>query len=157
VVDRNALGAEGEPFILEVERGKIREYARAIRSEHSAYLGDERPVAPAHFLTTTFLWEGDEGNPWPLVEMSPARGMHAEQEYVFHGPPPRAGTRLTCRSRIEEIYEKQGTRGGGLTFVIMTTEFRDESGALRAVARMTAVETAAVPEKPAPDEGPEEG
>jgi len=147
VVDRNALGAEGEPFILEVERGKIQEYARAIRSELPAYLDDERPVAPAHFLTTTFLWEGDDGNPWPRVEMSPARGMHAEQQYVFHGPPPRAGARLTCRSRIEEIYEKQGTRGGTLTFVVMTTEFRDGSGALVAEARMTAVETAHAPEE----------
>jgi hypothetical protein len=147
VVDRNARGAEGESFILEVERGKIREYARAIRSEHPAYLDDERPVAPAHFLTTTFLWEGDDGNPWPRVDMSPARGMHAEQEYVFHGPPPRAGTRLTCRSRIEDIYEKQGTRGGTLTFVVMITEFRDDSDALVAEARMTAVETARAPEE----------
>jgi hypothetical protein len=147
VVDRNPRGAEGGPFILEVERGKIREYARAIRSEHPAYLDDERPVAPAHFLTTAFLWEGDDGNPWPRVDMSPARGMHAEQEYVFNGPPPRAGARLTCRSRIEDIYEKQGTRGGTLTFVVMATEFRDDSGALVAEARMTAVETARAPEE----------
>ncbi|HEX6310193.1 MAG TPA: MaoC family dehydratase N-terminal domain-containing protein [Acidimicrobiia bacterium] len=147
MVDKAALGAEGEPFVLEVEAGKIREYARAIRSEHPAYLDDDRPVMPAHFLTTTFLWEGDDGNPWPRVQMSPARGMHAEQEYVFHGPPPRAGTRLTCRSRIEEIYEKQGTRGGTLTFVVMTTEFRDDSGALVAEARMTAVETARAPDE----------
>jgi N-terminal half of MaoC dehydratase len=153
VVEKRALGAAGEPFVLEVERGKIREYARAIHSEHPAYFDDARPLAPAHFLTTTFLWEGQEGTPWPRVEMSRARGMHAEQEYVFHGPPPRAGDRLTCRSRIEDIYEKQGTRGGGLTFVIMTTEFRDDSGALVAEARMTAVETAAVPEKTAPEEG----
>src|ERR687892_1975887 len=96
MVDRNALGAEGEPFVLEVEVGKIREYARAIRSQHAAYLEDDHPVMPPHFLTTTFLWEGDHGNPWPQVRMSPARRMHAEQEYLFHGPPPRAGTRPTC-------------------------------------------------------------
>lgn len=152
MVERTALGAEGRPFVLEVELGKVREYARAIRSQHPAYLEDEQPVMPAHFLTTTFLWEGDDGNPWPKVQMSPARGMHAEQEYAFHGPPPRAGTRLTCRSRIEDIYEKRGTRGGTLTFVVMTTEFRDDSGALVAEARMTAVETTAVPTEPAPPE-----
>jgi hydroxyacyl-ACP dehydratase HTD2-like protein with hotdog domain len=77
--------------------------------------------------------------------MSPERGMHAEQEYVFHGPPPRAGTRLTCRSRIAEMYDKQGKRGGTLTFVVMVTEFRDASGKLVAEARMTAVETAQAP------------
>jgi len=71
--------------------------------------------------------------------------MHAEQEYVFHGPPPRAGTRLTCRSRIAEMYDKQGKRGGTLTFVVMVTEFRDPSGKLVAEAKMTAVETGQAP------------
>ena len=55
-------------------------------------------------------WPGS--NPWALVKMDQKRGMHAEQEYVFHGPPPRAGTRLTCQSRIAEVYEKEGRRGG---------------------------------------------
>jgi hydroxyacyl-ACP dehydratase HTD2-like protein with hotdog domain len=77
--------------------------------------------------------------------MSPERGMHAEQEYVFYGPPPRAGTRLRCQSRIAEIYDKQGRRGGTLTFVVMVTEFRDAGGKLVAEARMTGVETAQAP------------
>ena len=73
--------------------------------------------------------------------------MHAEQEYIFHGPPPRAGDRLLCSSRIEDIYEKQGRRGGTMTFAVMVTEFRDaESGRLVAEARMTGVETARPPE-----------
>jgi hypothetical protein len=59
---------------------------------------------------------------------------------VFHGPPPAEGARLICRSRIAEIYEKQGKRGT-LTFVVMVTELRDAaSGALVAEARMTGVE-----------------
>jgi hydroxyacyl-ACP dehydratase HTD2-like protein with hotdog domain len=78
--------------------------------------------------------------------MDQKRGMHAEQEYVFYGPPPRAGTRLTCQSRIAEIYEKEGRRGGTLVFAVMVTEFRDESGRLVAEARLTGVETAKPPE-----------
>ena len=27
-------------------------------------------------------------NPWELAAMDESRGMHAEQEYIFHGPPP---------------------------------------------------------------------
>jgi len=73
--------------------------------------------------------------------------MHAEQEYVFHGPPPRAGTRLVCRSRIESVFHKEGRRGGRLTFAVMVTEFRDATtGALVAEARMTGVETEKPPE-----------
>src|SRR3954469_883222 len=99
-IDKNALGAEGVPFVLDVERGKIREFARAVRSSHPAHLDGERPIAPATFLTTAFFWEEavEGANPWHRVRMDPRRGMHAEQEYIFHGPPPRAGTRLIGRS-----------------------------------------------------------
>jgi hypothetical protein len=142
MVDAAALGAEGTPFRMALEQGKIREYATATGSVHPEYLEVDDPVVPAHFLTTTFFWEGDDGNPWDRVQMSPERGMHAEQEYVFHGEPPRAGTTLTCTSRIDRIYEKESKRGGTLTFVEMVTEFRDADGRLRAEARMTAVETA---------------
>ena len=80
-----------------------------------------------------FFWEREVpgANPWDKVKLDQQRGMHAEQEYVFHGPPPRAGTRLTCQSRIEDVYEKEGRRGGKLGFAVMVTEFRDESGQAR--------------------------
>ena len=148
MVDHAALGAEGEAFGMPIETGKIREYARAIGSRHPEYVEGDEPVVPAHFLTTTFFWEGDRGNPWDRVEMSQQRGMHAEQEFVFHGEPPRAGTKLTCTSRIDRIFEKQSKRGGTLTFVEMVTEFRDGDGTLVAEAKMTAVETAPASEEP---------
>jgi hypothetical protein len=148
MVDKTALGKVGAPFVMEVERGKIHELARAIRAVHPAYF-TERPVVPPTFLTTMFFWEElvPGANPWHEVKMDQQRGMHAEQEYVFHGPPPRAGTRLFAQSRIAEIYEKEGRRGGSLTFAVMVTEFRDESGRLVAEARLTGVETARPPEE----------
>ena len=149
MVDKSAQGALGEPFEMVVERGKIAEFARAVRAEHPDHRGDAA-VAPPTFLTTTFFWEErvNGANPWQRVQMSQERGMHAEQEYVFHGPPPVAGTKLRVQSRIAEIYEKQGKRGGVLTFAVMVTEFYDESGKLVAEARMTGVET----ERPPQDE-----
>jgi hypothetical protein len=149
MADERAVGAEGKPFEMDVERGKIREFARATLSSHPAYMKDEHPVCPPTFLTTTFFWEEREpgSNPWHLVKLDPKRGMHAEQEYVFHGPPPRAGTRLACTSRIERVFHKEGKRGGKLTFAVMVTEFRDATtGALVAEARMTGVETEKPPE-----------
>ena len=148
MLDRSALGAQGTEFELDVERGKIHEFARAIRATDPAYSG-QRPIAPPTFLTSMFFWEElvDGANPWHLVKMDQQRGMHAEQEYIFHGPPPAAGTRLRCRSRIESIYDKEGKRGGKLTFAVMVTEFRDESGKLVAEARMTGVETERAPEE----------
>jgi hypothetical protein len=143
-----ALGSTGKPFSVAIERGKIMEFAAATRSSNPAYWADERPPVPPTFLTTQMFWQewaGAGANPWHAVELDQKRGMHAEQEYVFHGPPPRAGTTLTAQSRITDIYQKEGRRGGTLTFAIMVTEFRDESGRLVAEARLTGVETAQVP------------
>jgi hypothetical protein len=143
-----AVGKAGMPFPVPVERGKIMEFAAATRSHHPAYWAGEHPPIPPTFLTTQMFWSqwaGAGADPWHAVQLDQQRGMHAEQEYVFHGPPPRAGTTLTAQSRITGIYQKEGRRGGTLTFAVMLTEFRDESGRLVAEARLTGVETAAVP------------
>ena len=134
MVDPAVVGTTGEPFVMDVEAGKVREFARAVRSSN------EGPVIPPTFLTTMAFWQTDGSDPWTAVAMDQSRGLHAEQEFVFHGPPPRAGQRLVGTSRVTEVYEKQG-RNGTLTFAVMVTEFRDGSGALVATATLTGVET----------------
>jgi hypothetical protein len=124
-----------------VERGKIREFARATGSQNPDYLETERPVVPPTFLTTTFFWQPPEDNPWDRVELDPERGLHAEQSYEFFGPPPAAGDQLTCQSTVTDVYSKQNKRGETLTFGVMITDFRDASGRLVARATLTGVET----------------
>jgi hypothetical protein len=149
MADSSCVGAQGTEFELLVEHGKVREFALATRATHPSHFRGDPQFPPATFLTTILFWqELTEGaNPWSKVKLDPVRGMHAEQEYVFYGPPPAAGTRLRCRSRIESVYDKEGRRGGKLTFAVMVTEFRDVSGKLVAEARLTGVET----EKPPSD------
>ncbi len=148
MVNKSALGATGAPFVMEVERGKIAEFARAVRSSHRDHFREAHAVSPPTFLTTQFFWEErvEGANPWAQVEMSQERGMHAEQEYVFHGPPPAAGERLVATSRITDIWEKASRSAGTLTFVKMVTEFRDATGTLRAEAILTGVETGHAPQ-----------
>jgi hypothetical protein len=142
MVDRTTEGVQGGVFELDVERGKIFEFARAVLSDDPAHLQGENPVIPPTFLATTLIWQErvDGANPWALVKMSEERGMHAEQEYVFHGAVPRAGDRLLAQSRITEIYDKQSRSGTTLTFVKMVTEFRNAEGELVAEAILTGVE-----------------
>src|SRR5712664_2723528 len=108
MVDPAAVGVTGEPFEIPLERGKVREFARATFSANPSYVEDSAPVVPATFLTTMAFWTGPGSDPWAAVRMDGSRGLHAEQEFVFHGPPPRAGTRLTAQSRITEVYTRQG-------------------------------------------------
>lgn len=52
---------------------------------------------------------------------------------------PRAGDRLICRASLENLWRKQGSRGGDLTFLIMLTEFRSQAGDLIAEQCSTTV------------------
>ncbi len=139
MVDASAVGATGAPFELLVERGKLREFARA------TFTVPQGDWSLPTFLTTAFHWQDPGTDPWEQVRMDPSRGLHAEQDFVFHGPPPRAGDVLVGTSRIESVQDKQGRRGGTLTFVVMVTEFRDPAGRLVAESRMTGVETGQAP------------
>ena len=79
------------------------------------------------------------------------RILHGEEEYIFHGPLPRAGQVLSCEAKVTDTYEKPGKRGGSMRFGVVVTEFRDEQGTLVAEARSTLVETEKAPKKK--DEG----
>lgn len=144
--DKSAIGIEGVPFEMEVERGKIREFARATMSSNPGYLDDPRPVSTPTFLQTSAFWTPAGSSPFAQIKMDMRRLLHGGQEFVFHGPPPRAGTTLRAQTRVEDVYEKEGKRGGTMTFVISVTEFRDEAGTLVAESRGTAIQTGRAPE-----------
>jgi hypothetical protein len=137
MVNRDAEGSVGEPFELVVERGKIREFARATHASHPAFASGG--CIPPTFLTTAYHWHTATSDVEPAAELDPQRSLHAEQEFVFHGPPPSAGTALTGTARIDKVYEKQSRRGS-LTFVEIVTEYRDTDDNLVAESRLTGVE-----------------
>ncbi|MEV8546872.1 MaoC family dehydratase N-terminal domain-containing protein [Streptomyces sp. NPDC051572] len=133
------VGATGAEYDVLVERGKISEFAIAMQSENPAYQGPEA-IAPPTFLAGAARPSGD-GRIETGFER--ARLLHGEQEYVFHGPPPRAGDILIARDRLVDRYTKAGKRGGEMRFAVVNTEFRSPSGDLVAEARATYIETAA--------------
>ena len=145
MVDKSQVGLTDEPAQIPIERGKIREFARACKSDNPAYVDRPTPVAPPTFLTNTNFWMSAATSPLAKLGIDLKRLLHGGQEYVFHGPPPAAGTELTFQTRVDKIYEKEGKRGGTMTFVETVTEFRDAKGALVAEARSTAIETGQAP------------
>jgi hypothetical protein len=150
MANKDAVGLEGPAFEMTIERGKVREFARATQSRDPEYLEEPEPPIPPTFLTTVAFWQPpDAAAMWEKVGIDGRRLLHGEQEYVFFGRPPRAGTVLAARTRVEEIYEKEGRRGGTMTFVVSVTDFHDTDGVLVAQARSTAIETGK-----APTEGP---
>jgi len=147
MVDKSKVGLTDEPSQIPIERGKIREFARACQTANSEYVNERAPFAPPTFLTTVNFWSTGATSPLAQLDIDLRRLLHGGQEYVFHGPPPRAGTELTFQTRVDKIYEKEGRRGGTMTFVETVTEFRDPSGTVVAEARSTAIETGQAPTK----------
>jgi len=145
MVDKSAIGATDAPFTMPVERGKIREFARATMSRNPAYLEGRAPVSPATYLMTTAFWGGGITKVMDDLGLDLTRLLHGGQEFTFHGPPPRAGARLVGEMRVDADYTKEGRRGGTMRFVEVVTEYRDERGDLVAEARNTLIETARPP------------
>jgi hypothetical protein len=149
VVDKSAIGTTDEPFTMTVERGKVREFARATMSDNPEYLDAGSPPIEPTFLTSVSFWTPTGRSVFSKVKLDLKRVLHGGQEYVFHGPPPHAGQELTVQTRVDDVYEKEGKRGGTMLFVVTVTEFRDERGKLVAEARSTAIQTG----KPATETG----
>lgn len=139
------VGMRGEPFDFLVERGKIREFALATLATDPGYRDDPEPVIPPTFLASATHWAPYERELLERTGWDRRRMLHASQEYIFPGPPPRAGTRLRGIAAVEDAYEKRGRRGGTLRFVVLATEFADESGTVVARGRTTVVETSQPP------------
>src|SRR4051794_15127348 len=107
-VDESSVGKAGKPFSMEIEKGKIREFARATKSKNPAYLEEDPPLSPTTFLASATFWSGPESSPWTGIERNWERILHGEQEFVFPNGPPRAGDVLTAQARIDRVYEKEG-------------------------------------------------
>ncbi len=122
------MGATSEAVLFEVERGAIRKFAEALGDPAPAFASGE--IAPPTFPTTFRV-------AIPGVSVELARVLHGAEEYRYERPI-RAGDRLRCRSRVVEVYEREG-RLGHMTFLVTETEGVDESGAPVFTARHTAI------------------
>ncbi|AFA73560.1 hypothetical protein GPOL_c25310 [Gordonia polyisoprenivorans VH2] len=132
------VGRQGTPFEFPIELGKVREFCRAIKTRAPEY--QDGAVTPPTFLMASALWQSRENSPWGDDAPNLARLLHAEQEFVFHGPPPGVGAILTGQSRIDRRYTKTRKSGGVLVFTEIVTDYRAEDR-LVAQVRQTLVET----------------
>jgi hypothetical protein len=144
-MSESIVGRQGAPFQMVVERGKIREFARATKSSNPDYLQGDHPLSPVTFLSAAAFWQDASNSPLGNEPRQLERILHGEQEYIFFGEPPRAGAVLTGVSSVDKVYEKAGRRGGTMSFTETVTEFRDEAGQLVAESRTTIIETGQAP------------
>ena len=129
-INKGVVGKEYAPFVVTVERGKIKEFARAIGDLNPFYLDDRVGqasewgdiIAPPTFATT-FRDEAASEAFFRDLGIDISRVLHGEQEFEL-ARPIQPGHSYLCRSRIVDIYEKTG-KSGPMAFVVRETAITD--------------------------------
>lgn len=143
MLDKNQIGHEFHPFTVEIEKGRLRFFARAIGEENPIYINEDAALAagyPALPAPPTFLFSIDLESPeqLPVVDLlglDIGRILHGSQEFEYLGQI-HAGDRITQTSRIEDIFEK---KGGALEFIVQESRYTNQDGELVGKARQTLV------------------
>ena len=151
-----------------IEAGHIMMFARAIGDANQIYYDEEYAettepgaiIAPPTFVQASaqfdpdyFLrpkigeeWFGSAKEATGLTQRSDkgggggGGGLHAEQHYVYH-QPLKAGDVLSAETKPGKTWEKEGRRGGKLTFSESVTEYRNQDGELVVTAIGVGVRT----------------
>ena len=147
---KDQVGLTGPTYEVDIERGKIREFARAMNAPIDDFVTGQVPVIPATFIVSApYTWgytlERPRGTVFAEIDHDLSVPLHAEESIIFHGEPPRAGARLTAQSSLETVREKTGRSGGAMTFLTILTQYRDAEGKVMIEQRSTTVTTGQSP------------
>jgi acyl dehydratase len=140
-IDKSLAGKELAPYVVTVERGKIKEFARAIGDPNPFYLDDRVGqasewgdiIAPPTFATTFRDESADTGAFLRELGTDISRVLHGEQEFEIV-KPLQPGERYLCRTKVLDIYEKTG-KSGPMAFVVRETAITDRADEIVATMR----------------------
>ena len=114
-VDASAVGKTYPPYVYEVGREKIREYANAVGEDNPVYLdrdaaraaGFRDVVAPPMFVVVYSALAVGPAVLDPEVGINLIMMVHGGQEFVW-GEPVCSGDAITTEGSVKEIYERDG-------------------------------------------------
>ena len=132
MADRSLIGRSLGTTIAEVEKGRLRFFARAIGETNPVYTDEKAARAAGHRslpVPATFLTclegEGRELlETLKVLNFDLGRILHAEQEFIYH-KMAYAGDTLTFETKVADVYDK---KDGALQFVVMQTRVTDQNG-----------------------------
>ena len=131
-LDTQYIGHRFAPFSAEVEKGRLKFFAKAIGQTDPVYSDEaaaKRAGHPGLPVPPTFLFclEMESPNPGELRELlhiPVPKILHGEQRFTYHAMA-FAGDTLTFEQRIADIYAK---KGGLLEFIVRETRVTNQHG-----------------------------
>lgn len=132
MIDRRFIGHAMPAFSADVEKGRLRFFAKATGQTDPVYADEAAAQAAGHPslpVPPTFLFCLEMEAPDPaairnLLGMDYRSLLHGEQGFTYHRMA-YAGDRLTFEQKIEDIYDK---KGGALEFVVRLTRVTNQRG-----------------------------
>ncbi len=132
MIDKRFIGHVMPAFSADVEKGRLRFFAKATGQTDPVYADEAAAQAagyPSLPVPPTFLFCLEMEAPDPaairnLLGMDYRTLLHGEQGFTYHRMA-FAGDRLTFEQRIDDIYDK---KGGALEFVVRKTRVTNQRG-----------------------------
>jgi len=143
---------------LKIEEGKVTEFAHAIKDENPVYQDEEvaqergYDAIPAPLIFTRVAYfsryrpDGIDENLGFELGFQRENVLHGEQEYEFERPVV-VGDVLTGETTLVDVFQKEGSRGGTLTFAVFETEYTDQNSETVLFERFTRIETGGAGDK----------
>lgn len=128
------VGMQGPTYDVDIERGRIRQFAKSVYAFGPAYHEDPNPVVPPTFLIMSGYFYGyilaraPKDSAFGRIDEDFRTCADGGGEFVFHGPLPRAGDRLLASTEMHDFKERQGRRGGRLRIYVTRTRFHAPTG-----------------------------
>jgi acyl dehydratase len=144
MLDTSLIGHTLHKSTVDVEKGALRFFAKAIGETDPVYADEAAARAAGHRslpVPPTYLLclESQASDPGRLIEVAKLdlrRVLHAEQQFTYH-MMAFAGDRLTFESRIADVYDK---KGGALEFIVTESRVTNQDGAHVADIRSSIVQ-----------------
>ena len=143
MIDKKHIGLKLTPHTVEIEKGRLRFFAKAIGETDPIYFDEDAAKAAGYASlpippTFVFCMEMEKSDPFEsleIMEIDLGKVLHAEQSFKYHAPIC-AGDNLTFESRVSDIYDK---KGGALEFVVQDCNVTNQAKTLVAELRSVTV------------------
>jgi acyl dehydratase len=143
MLDKSKIGHEFTSFSADVEKGRLKFFAKAIGETNPIYT-DEAAALEAGYPslpappTFPMVLDMDAPEDMPILDVlniDISKILHGSQEFEYFAPIC-AGDHIAITSRIADMFDK---KGGALEFVVSENTYTNQNGQLVAKATSTLV------------------
>ncbi|WP_151772096.1 MaoC family dehydratase N-terminal domain-containing protein [Streptomyces abyssomicinicus] len=142
-IDKDLIGKRIPSHTVDIERGQLRFFAKAIGETDPVYTDPEAARAAGHrdlLMPPTYLFcadsrRSDGFDMAAFADIDVRHVLHAEQSFIYHRPV-HAGDSLTFEGVVEDIVSK---KGGALEFLVLLIEVLRDGEPVAEVRKSLAV------------------